>query len=203
MTGRAVSLHTNIVSIGYRLRELRQELDLSTRQLARLAGVSYPTISRIENGHDDPQWSTIEKLLQALGHTTRFERRQDFTRLAELVDARHRDGEPDWTLLRGFIDQIELRPELAAAATCDRPLPTGAPVFDNILAAIAEKVADDAGLRPALWTAAVEPLEDVWLPPGTPRRLADARTRTAPEFLARNIVLPTDALWRHRSKVPN
>jgi predicted transcriptional regulator len=42
------------------VRAGRARLGLSTRDLAHLAGVAYPTISRIENGHVQPRWSTLE-----------------------------------------------------------------------------------------------------------------------------------------------
>ena len=51
------------------IRTERETLGLSMRDLAALAGVSYPTISRIENGHEDPRWDTLTKLAAALGKT--------------------------------------------------------------------------------------------------------------------------------------
>lgn len=50
-----------------RLRLVRERQALSQKELAAKAGVSPVTISRVENGVDDPQPSTIRKLAKALG----------------------------------------------------------------------------------------------------------------------------------------
>jgi transcriptional regulator with XRE-family HTH domain len=189
-------------SAGSLIRRERQALGLSTRHLAALAGISYPTISRIENGHDEPQWGTMQKIAAALGKSCSFTQRS-FTRLADL--ARPADGaieaEPDWTRLRGFADQLALRPELTAAATADPPPPSGSPFIDNLLAALAEKLAANVGIRPAPWVSTIEPLDTTWEAPGTPRRRALAAAQTPPEFAARNIILPQSAIWRDRATV--
>ncbi|MGA1259414.1 MAG: helix-turn-helix transcriptional regulator, partial [Ilumatobacteraceae bacterium] len=51
------------------IRDERTQLGMSTRDLARLAGVAYPTISRIENGHEQPRWSTLQKIFVVLGYS--------------------------------------------------------------------------------------------------------------------------------------
>ena len=187
-------------SAGSLIRRERKALGLSTRHLATLAGVSYPTISRIENGHDEPQWGTMQKIAAALGKSCSLGDDVSFTRLADLVEPSDGtvDPEPEWTRLRGFADQLALHPELTAAATADSPRPSGSRLIDNLLAAIAEKLAADVGIRPAAWTALVEPLDTPWEAPGTPRRRAATAAQTAPEFAARNIMLSTSAIWRDR-----
>lgn len=190
-------------SAGSLIRRERKALGLSTRHLATLAGVSYPTISRIENGHDEPQWGTMQKIAAALGKSCSFGNDASFTRLADLVQPADGtvDPEPDWTRLRGFADQLALHPELTAAATADAPQPSGSGLIDNLLAAIAEKLAANVGIRPAAWTASIEPLDTPWEAPGTPQRRAAAAARTAPEFAARNIMLSTSTIWRDRAMV--
>lgn len=192
---------TIMESAGSLIRRERTALGLSTRHLAKLAGVSYPTISKIENGHDQPQWDTMQKIAAALGKSCSLAEGASFTRLADLVEPSEttNDPEPNWTRLRGFADQIALHPELTAAATADRPRPSGSRLIDNLLAAIAEKLAADVGIRPAAWTAAIKPLDAPWEAPGTPRRRATAAAQTAPEFAARNILLSTSAIWRDRA----
>ncbi len=46
---------------------MRQRKLLTQEQLADLAGVSTETVSRIENSHQEPRFSTIKKLAVALG----------------------------------------------------------------------------------------------------------------------------------------
>jgi transcriptional regulator with XRE-family HTH domain len=53
-----------------RLRELRRLRALTLRELGELAGISYATIWRIENGFKEARPSTIRKLSVALGVDT-------------------------------------------------------------------------------------------------------------------------------------
>ena len=50
-----------------RLRHLRKDRVLSMRELEELAGVSYNTIWRIEDGRQGAHPKTIRKLAKALG----------------------------------------------------------------------------------------------------------------------------------------
>lgn len=47
--------------------ERRQELGISPQELARLAGVHYQTVHRMEIGTQVPMWETRQKLRRALG----------------------------------------------------------------------------------------------------------------------------------------
>lgn len=50
-----------------KLKELRRRRVLTLRELEEESGVSYNTIWRLENGHNDARPSTIRKLAAALG----------------------------------------------------------------------------------------------------------------------------------------
>ena len=52
---------------GARLRRLRRERALSQRELSRITGVAFDTISRLETGKQQAQPRTIRKLADALG----------------------------------------------------------------------------------------------------------------------------------------
>ena len=52
---------------GPRLRRLRRERALSQRELSRMTGVAFDTISRLETGKQRAQPRTIRKLADALG----------------------------------------------------------------------------------------------------------------------------------------
>jgi transcriptional regulator with XRE-family HTH domain len=54
------------VGVGAVLRRLRTERTLSMRQLARLAGLSQPFLSNIENGRSMPSIATLYRLAEAL-----------------------------------------------------------------------------------------------------------------------------------------
>ena len=183
------------------IRNEREALGLSMRDLAALAGISYPTISRIENGHEDPRWDTLTKIAAALGKTLApmFETRP-ILRLAD-IDIEGTTGEPDWTRLRSFADQITLHPEWTAAAIADAPSP-GSSFMSNLLAAIAEKLADDAKIQRPRWTKRIAALESPWEAPATPRRRAMNAQNTPAQFAARHITLPERTIWRERELIP-
>jgi len=189
---------------GSLIRRERERLGLSTRDLATLARISYPTISRIENGHEQPRWDTMQRIAGALGKSfaPAFEE-QKITRLADLADhCAPGDAQPDWTRLRGFADQLKLHPEFTAAAIEAAPTLLGRPFIDNLLAAVAEKLADDIGIRRPNWTKQVAALETPWESPGTARMKAANAAATPMQFAARNITLPAAAIWRDRELIP-
>ena len=190
-----------MTSAGILIRRERTVLSLSTRHLARLAGISYPTVSRIENGHEEPNWATMQKIAAAFGKSCSLDGALSFTKLADLAEPAGDaiEPEPNWTRLRGFADQLTLHPELTAVATADQPKPSGSQFIDNLLAAIAEKAAANVEIRPAPWTTTIEPLDTVWEAPGTPRRRALVAAQTPPEFAARRIMLSASAIWRDRA----
>lgn len=55
------------VDVGSRLRQLRQERDMSMRALARSSGLSTNALSMIERGRTSPSVSTLYKISDALG----------------------------------------------------------------------------------------------------------------------------------------
>ena len=52
---------------GARLRRIRRERALSQRDLSRMTGIAFDTISRLETGKQHAQPRTIRKLADALG----------------------------------------------------------------------------------------------------------------------------------------
>jgi transcriptional regulator with XRE-family HTH domain len=54
-------------SLGRALRELRTRAGLTQAQVAANADVDAPYLSRVESGERDLRWSTVARLLDALG----------------------------------------------------------------------------------------------------------------------------------------
>ena len=185
------------------IRQERARLGLSTRDLAHLAGVSYPTISRIENGHEDPRWQTLEKIFEVLGHSLSLAaNRQQHVRLADLSDAWVTDAththHPDWTRLRAFVDQMRLHPAHIAQAIMPEPPRSQSEIMNALLASIAEKIADDAGIARPSWTRSRPPLLEMWSVATRPSKRADAEAATPAQFLHRNLLIPETTIWRNR-----
>ena len=53
--------------IGVRLREIREDKNLSQGDIERLSGLKRCYVSRVENGHTVPAVETLEKMARALG----------------------------------------------------------------------------------------------------------------------------------------
>lgn len=54
--------------IGRRIKELRKRRDMKGKDLAERAGITPQSLSRIENGKHDIVFSTLQKLLGAMGY---------------------------------------------------------------------------------------------------------------------------------------
>jgi transcriptional regulator with XRE-family HTH domain len=187
---------------GELLTRAREEAGLSRSALATRAGVPTSTVSRIESGSTDPTITMLTRLMAAAGR-----------RLTITVDPAAPAREPsidgltdayssgtvrkvNWTRLRGYLDQVRAHPELTADAIESPPRRTGDPAFDALLAGIAEKLADDAGIPRPRWTKSVPPAPTPWESPGTPARVRRARAQVPAQLAARNIWLAAHDLWR-------
>ena len=53
--------------IGQRIKELRVKRNLNSKELAERAAITPQSLSRIENGHHDVVFSTLQRLLSAMG----------------------------------------------------------------------------------------------------------------------------------------
>ena len=203
-----VDIVTPVENIAIAIRRSRTALGLSIRELATLAQVAYPTISRIEQGRENPRWSTICRITAALGEEIGLGsgEKTRVVKLADLTDAWSKDysgtDQPDWPHLRAFADQLALHPELSGAAIIPAPLPSGSLFFDNLLAGIAEKTADDIGIKRPKWAERVRPLASFWESKGTPRMRRANEAKVPPQLKQRNILIPAPAIWRDRELVP-
>jgi DNA-binding XRE family transcriptional regulator len=53
--------------IGLRIKELREQRGLTGKDLAERAGITPQSLSRIENGHHDVVYATLQQILAAMG----------------------------------------------------------------------------------------------------------------------------------------
>jgi transcriptional regulator with XRE-family HTH domain len=186
--------------------EARSASGLSIRELARLAGVSFTTVARIESGDTDPTVGTLRKIIAATGRDLRIttepskSRRLALAALADAVTTGRAGERPDWTRLRALLDHLARNPDQIGAAITPRPHPRSR-LMDALLAGIAEKLADDNGLPRPGWTRTAPKMRPEWVASGTPRMQAEYR-RTAPkQLLERGLVIDERSLWRDRSTV--
>ena len=177
---------------------VRRESGLSQRALADRVGCSRSTITRIEAGEMDPTVTMLARIVSAAGQRLVLEstRPGSTPRLADVAkDVDHIDA-IDWTRLRGIVDWLRLHPDDLDEAIGDPPQRTGDLAADNLLAATAEKIADDAGHDRPRWTRSIPVLATPWSPPGTPRMQAAEAAGAPVQFASRNLRLSVHNLWR-------
>lgn len=190
---------------GELVRSARKQSGLSVRALATRADVAGSTITRIQSGAIDPTVETLRRILTAAGfdlHLDAIERdAHRHPRLADLVDAWSTRGDElrlTWTRWRAVLDHLALHPEAIPEAIYVPPPASGSKPVDALLAAVAEKLADDAGLPRPLWAARVPTLD-------TPYRPRVARHGvdhpTPPQLAARGLMIDAESLWRNPETV--
>jgi transcriptional regulator with XRE-family HTH domain len=179
------------------LQRARTTAGLSRTAVAARAGVPTSTVSRIESDAMDPTVAMLTRVMAAAGCRLELSagRIPPAPSLANLAGTLIGDS-PDWTRLRALIDWTTQYPERIGEVIADRPVPGGSHMLTALLASVAEKLADDHGLRRPRWTQTVLPLAQEWTPLGTPRMIRKARTNTPAQLRARNIVLAEHDLWR-------
>src|SRR6516225_8151613 len=79
------------ISLGQRLRQLRDKADLSLRELAKRIGISSPFLSDIELGRRFPSEEILEKLAAALNvsleELKKYDNREPIADLKRLMDS--------------------------------------------------------------------------------------------------------------------
>lgn len=177
---------------------VRAESGLSQRALAGRVGCTRSTITRIESGQMDPTVTMLARIASAAGHRLLIEVTQPggAPRLAEVAERTKDIDAIDWTHLRGIVDWLRLHPGDVPAAIIDAPPRTGDARVDNLVAAVAEKVADDSGHDRPRWARSVPVLATPWSPPGTPRMQAAEAASAPRQFASRNLLLGAQNLWR-------
>ena len=166
---------------------------MSQRQLARVSGVSASNISRIEDGSIDPSYRTLTAALLAAGSELRVE---PVSTLADLEATINDDpAETPWHRLRGVIDACVRDPLLTPAVVSRAPSALHG-CAAALLAGVAEKLADDAGMPRPSWTTKVPPVDPPFDPPAPARVRARAHADAPPQLRSRNILIAASDLWR-------
>ena len=170
---------------------------LSQRGLARAARVPPSTVSRIEAGDVDPTIRMLERLVAASGCVLDLDARDDGPSIARLSLRSGARG-LDWTAARGVADWATQHPPAVPAMCAAPPLATGSLAVDNLIAAMAETLADDVEMPAPWWCRRIPPLAEPWEAPGTPTMRHRWRQSTPPRFAARNVWCASNAIWRER-----
>lgn len=180
------------------VRNAKAESKKSHRALAVDADVAASTITRVQSQRIEPTVDVLERILGACGYALelRAVRKGSPPRphLDDLVEAwePQSTGGPRlaWTRWRAWLDALARHPDWVPEAIYQSPSPSGHGVIDALLAAVAEKLADDSGLPRPSWTAAVPAVEPPYEPPA--RRRGEIEER----FERRGLMIDTNSLFR-------
>ena len=74
-------------------------------------------------------------------------------------------------------------------------------IMNALLAGMAEKLADDAGITRPSWTRKRPPLTEPWSIATRPSKRAEAEAATPIQFLHRKLLIPETTIWRKRDVV--
>lgn len=185
------------------VRGAKESSGRSYRWLAAEAGVAVSTITRIESGRIQPTVEVLERIIGACGYQLELSVLRAGAdrgpRLEDLVDAWGPDGDGglrlEWVRWRSWLDWLALNPDRVAEAIYAPAPPSGSRIVDALLAAVAEKLADDAGLPRPGWVVSVPGADPVWEPPARRRPTVDRR------FAERGLIVDVESLFRPREPV--
>lgn len=100
--------------------------------------------------------------------------------------------------LATFMDHLPSSVETRQALLSIAPTPTGDAETDNVLAGLAETIADESGFPAPSWCSTIAPLAEPIALEGTPRMQERQRAAALPRFVARGITIPRTSLFRNR-----
>jgi len=190
------------MEIGAIFNNFRLKAGLSRKQVARQAGISLSTVSRVEEGMMDPTISMAQRLFSAVGVHMEISiseiPKYSIAHLNSALLGDRIEFDLDWTQIRIFVDRMCNEPHLIGAAIADAPRRTNNEKFDSLLAGVAEKLADDHSLKRPSWCSAVPPSAERWASIGTPTMIKRNESQAPPQFIARNIYINQWQLWREK-----
>ena len=149
----------------------------------------------------DPTVTMLARITSATGHRLNIRadqtlRKASLAAIAQLVLGVDAPDIP-FTRLRGLIDSLDANPNSAMDAIVDPPPRTGNEDLDNLLAAIANKIAEENLRTRPTWTSDVPIPPAPWRSPGTPRMQALEAAKAPRQFTERRIFLAANNFWRH------
>lgn len=177
------------------LKSARQSAGISQSEIARRTSLYQANISEIENGFTNPNLSTVEEYLSALGLklipvSRSIPSIQEFALEISLALSQ-RKPERAFRLLIEFVNQAKkLSRDEFLFATSLKPTNTGDERYDALLAATVEYLHSDRKLpRPNWVTAGRYKLREPWIVDKYATKSDNLERITPRQFLDRNILI--------------
>lgn len=177
------------VNVAALLRAAREQVGLTTRELARRSGLPQSSISDLENGAHSPTVKTVDKLAKGLGVISPY---LTAAEAAALVRARLERGDPpDGPIWQLANDLAAAEPVLRAALALSPAPSTGDLRRDAWIAGLVEYRLDQVGVKAPPWVRDPSRVAPEEWPVSGVRATADIVRPDTPEPFARRHVLVT------------
>jgi transcriptional regulator with XRE-family HTH domain len=184
------------------LKKSRAYKNISQRNLASLAKISYKTLQLIESGAHDPKLSTLEAIATALGlpaHLIQKRVQSVFSlpedSIAMISERIVEEGEASWKIwLFNFVDT--LRSKRDGVLFEAPPSEELSPKIKALLASTLETLCAEMEISPPAWCDAVPPLGEPWFVSGVESLKASALVESPVHFRKRNIFVLNNFLSR-------
>jgi len=188
--GRIYATHVDAADIA---NGIRSSSGQSRKSLAKAAGTSTTTVSRVETGESDATWGMLTRLAEAAGLRLDVSMIPMPT-LAAAADATPEAEQEPWLHLRLAV-QAATRDRANAGAVIAPEPATDNQWTLNLLAGVAESIAASNGLSAPAWTHTVPPLTTPWRPHGTPSMIRRSEANAPRELSRRGIFLDRASIW--------
>lgn len=184
------------------LSKMRNDVEMSQRNLAEKADISFRSLQLIEGGHHDPKLSTVEAIASALGFPTNIVHEQVSAIFSEPPDSiamisihiAH-EGEVSWKIwLFNFVDAFRARRD--ERYITHSPCEDVSPKIRALLAATVETLCDELEIVHPCWCAAFGTLQKPWFVAEVENLKAMALVESPIHFRKRNIFVLENFLER-------
>jgi len=182
------------------LKNARGRKNISQRDLARLAGVSFRTIQLVESQKHNATLATLQNVAKALGYPAESVAHRIESLFSQPVDSiaiiseRLHQGE-DWKIwFFNFVDAFRRAKDPAYVE--NPPDPDAPPRMKALLASAVEVLCEELGLPVPFWCAAIPSLAEPWFVSETENLKAMALVESPVHFRKRNIFVFENFLKR-------
>jgi transcriptional regulator with XRE-family HTH domain len=184
------------------LIEKRNEMGVSQRTMASLAGLSFRTIQLIESGVHDPKISTLKNIAKAMGYPPDIIEdqldiifKQPTDSVLIISERILKEGEDSWkTWLFNFVDAFRQHKEMSYIS--NPPAQGLPPKINALLSSTVETLCEELSIATPAWCGSVPMLAAPWFVSGIENLKAASIAESPIHFRKRNIFVLENFLSR-------
>lgn len=184
------------------LMEKRNEMGVSQRTMASLAGLSFRTIQLIESGAHDSKISTLKNIVKAIGyppdiieHYLDIIFKQPTDSILIISERILEEGEDSWKIwLFNFVDTFRQYKKMSYINT--PPTQGLSPKINALLSSTVETLCEELAITTPMWCSSVPMLATPWFVSGIENLKAASIAESPIHFRKRNIFVLENFLSR-------